>query len=55
MDASIKPKAVATFFFAAFWIMFVIATGAVYQHDQARKLHADVDGKRLICRFEEKR
>ncbi|MNP42096.1 hypothetical protein D3C76_1358350 [compost metagenome] len=54
MDPGIKPKAVATFFFVAFWVMFVIATGAVFQRDKARELHADVDGKSLVCRFEEK-
>ncbi|MNM50270.1 hypothetical protein D3C81_612980 [compost metagenome] len=54
MEVDIRPKAVATFFFVAFWIMFVIATGAVYQRDQAREVHAEVDGKSLVCRFEEK-
>jgi hypothetical protein len=54
MDSGNKPKAVATFFFVAFWIMFAIATGAVYQRDQAREVRAEVDGKILVCRLEEK-
>lgn len=54
MDSGIKPKAVATFFFVAFWVMFVIATGSVYQRDKALEVRSELDGKTLVCRFEEK-
>ncbi|HDS1692168.1 TPA: hypothetical protein QEM72_002672 [Pseudomonas putida] len=35
--------------------MLVIANVAIYQRDEASRVSAEVDGRKLICRFEEKR
>jgi|GEM_PF-7129545 len=54
MDTCQGWKPLAIICFVAFWIMCAIAMGAFYQRDQARQVRADVDGRALVCRFEEK-
>ncbi len=54
MDTHQGWKPVAIICFVAFWVMFAIAAVALYQRDQAKQVRADVDGKTLICRLEEK-
>ncbi|WP_185019856.1 hypothetical protein [Pseudomonas brassicacearum] len=54
MGIDIGRKSLTTLMFCLFWIMFAIAMLAFNQRDEARKIHAELEGKSLVCRIEER-